>query len=93
VARVATLTPGRCRGLLPVITAVPNSVSVAVLTALAPLSRAACGPYDNVDRCFTLSGDTGVWFALLDEQWLGDLTDEPVRVGQVGVGESDAVVS
>jgi hypothetical protein len=28
----------------------------------------------------------------LYEQWLGDLADESVRVEQVGVGESDAVV-
>jgi hypothetical protein len=34
----------------------------------------------------------GVGLALLHEQWLGDLADEPVRVEQVGVGESDAVV-
>jgi hypothetical protein len=40
---------------------------------------------------FTLSGDTIVWLALLHKQRLGDLTDEPVRVEQVGVGESDAV--
>src|ERR1700734_1524385 len=31
--------------------------------------------------------------ALLHEQRLGDLADEPAGVGQVGVGESDAVVT
>ncbi len=30
--------------------------------------------------------------ALLHEQWLGDFADESVRVEQVRMGESDAVV-
>lgn len=30
--------------------------------------------------------------ALLDQQWLRDLADEPVRVEQVGAGDPDAVV-
>jgi hypothetical protein len=33
-----------------------------------------------------------VGLAPLYKQWLGDFADEPVRVEQVGVGESDAVV-
>ena len=39
---------------------------------------------------FTRSGGA---VALLHKQWLGDLADQPVRVEQVGAGESDAIVS
>ena len=38
------------------------------------------------------SRGAGVCRALLHQQWLGDLPDEPVGVEQVGVGESHAVV-
>jgi hypothetical protein len=40
-----------------------------------------------------LSGDAVAWLALAHKQWLGDLADQPARVEQVGVGESNAVVS
>src|SRR3984885_7072773 len=40
-----------------------------------------------------LSGDAVAWLALAHKQWLGDLADRPVRVGQISTGESNAVIS
>ena len=39
-----------------------------------------------------LSGDAVASPALLHKQWLGDLDDQPVRVEQIGTGESNAVI-
>ena len=78
----------------PVRRAVANPVSAVALTALTTPEQT--GLPDHATRqagVFTVSGDTVVWLALPHEQRLGDLADEPVRVGQVGVGEPDAVVS
>jgi hypothetical protein len=65
-------------------------------TALCVRAAVSTGPADHEPgsaRAFTLSGGAVAWRSLLHKQWLGDLADQPVRVEQVGVGESDAIVS